>query len=210
MRLRSAVDPRPDGRLKRRFSLRRRTRALHLAYLRPGPSQLPGEAGACLAAFESELDYIFGSLRRLGVPRSEIEDLGQEMFVAMWRSWSNYDPSRPLRPYLFGIAFRLAHANERKRRREVPSGTVDRDDPGGAPSDRYDQLQDQARLMAALEQVPLVRRALLIMHELDEVPVGEIAKTLRLPLFTVYSRLRKGRRELEKALRRMAIAKART
>jgi DNA-directed RNA polymerase specialized sigma24 family protein len=41
------------------------------------------------------------------------------------------------------------------------------------------------------------------MHELDDVPVSEVASVLSLPLFTVYSRLRKARRELEAAIRRL-------
>ena len=66
-------------------------------------------------------------------------------------------------------------------------------------------LDTQARRMvsAALDRLPLPRRAVLIMHELDDVPVATIASTLRIPVFTVYSRLRKARRELAAAMRRM-------
>jgi DNA-directed RNA polymerase specialized sigma24 family protein len=41
------------------------------------------------------------------------------------------------------------------------------------------------------------------MHELDGVPVAEVASTLSVPLFTVYSRLRKARRELQSGIRRL-------
>ena len=58
------------------------------------------------------------------------------------------------------------------------------------------------RLLAALERIPLRRRAVLVMHEIDGVPVQEVATALGSPRFTVYSRLRKARRELESALRR--------
>jgi len=57
-------------------------------------------------------------------------------------------------------------------------------------------------VLAALEQIPLKRRAILVMHDLDDVAVRDIATALSLPLFTVYSRLRKARKELEAALRR--------
>jgi DNA-directed RNA polymerase specialized sigma24 family protein len=41
------------------------------------------------------------------------------------------------------------------------------------------------------------------MHDLDEVPVQLVATTLSIPLFTVYSRLRKARREVKSAIVRM-------
>ena len=50
---------------------------------------------------------------------------------------------------------------------------------------------------------PLPRRGVLVMHDIDDVPVGHVASVLGIPLFTVYSRLRKARRELEAAVRRL-------
>ena len=41
------------------------------------------------------------------------------------------------------------------------------------------------------------------MHNLEEVPMGQVATTLSIPLFTAYSRLRKARKELEGAVRRI-------
>src|SRR5215471_21198270 len=83
---------------------------------------------ACLDAFQKELDYVFRTLRRLGTSPAEVEDLAQEVFLALRRCWAEYDPLRPLRPYLFGIAFRIAAAHQRKRSREVAFGAVEPDD----------------------------------------------------------------------------------
>jgi len=43
----------------------------------------------------------------------------------------------------------------------------------------------------------------LVMHDLDQVPVPEVAATLSIPVFTAYSRLRKARRELKAAIIRV-------
>ena len=59
-------------------------------------------------------------------------------------------------------------------------------------------------VLRALERIPLRRRAVLVMHDLEEVPMAQIAVTLSIPLFTAYSRLRKARTELEAAIRRVA------
>jgi RNA polymerase sigma-70 factor (ECF subfamily) len=167
----------------------------------PAPRQTADEA--CLDAFQKQLDYVYRTLRRLGTASSEVDDLAQEVFLVLRRCWSEYDPGRPLRPFLFGIAFRIASAYERKRRREVPFGVVEAGDLGPGPDDALQSKQARALVLAALDRIPLPRRAVLVMHDIDDVPVSEVASVLDIPLFTVYSRLRKARRELETAIRRM-------
>lgn len=174
-----------------------------LSHLRLLPFPTVTSPEACLDAFQRELEYVFRTLRRLGVSPSEVEDLAQEVFLALRRSWNDYDAGRPLRPYLFGIAFRVASAHQRKRSREIAFGVVEPGDSGPGPDDALQTKQARALVLAALERIPLARRGVLVMHDIDDVPVGEVARTLRIPLFTVYSRLRKGRRELESAVRRL-------
>jgi RNA polymerase sigma-70 factor (ECF subfamily) len=168
---------------------------------RPAPRETIDEA--CLGAFQREVDYVYRTFRRLGTAPFEVDDLAQDLFLALRRSWSEYDPTRPLRPYLFGIAFRIAAAHRRKRSREVAFGIIEVSDAGPGPDDALRAKQSQALVLAALKRIPLPRRAVLIMHELDDVPVAEVAAALSLPVFTVYSRLRKARRELETAMRRV-------
>jgi len=154
-------------------------------------------------AFRIELEYVQRTLRRLGTDRCEVDDLAQEVFLVLHRRWSEYDHSRPLRPYLFGIAVRIALANQRKRVREIAFGNVELGDDGPGPEEMLSSKQTNALLQAALRRIPLPRRTVLVMHELDHVPVTEVASTLSIPLFTVYSRLRKARQELKVATQRL-------
>jgi len=62
---------------------------------------------------------------------------------------------------------------------------------------RREQL---SRLDAALETIDVGRRAVLVLHEIEEMTAPEIAEVLGIPLNTVYSRLRVARAELEQAL----------
>lgn len=178
---------------------------MYVSHLRlvPSPTQQPTDDEVCLTAFEKELDYIFRTLRRLGVAASDVEDLAQEVFLALRRSWSEYDQSRPLRPYLFGIAFRLAAAHLRKRRREVMLQVVEASHAGPSPEDVLQSKQARTLVLAALEKIALPQRAVLIMHDIDDVPMTEVASALSIPRFTAYSRLRKARQLLETTLRRM-------
>jgi RNA polymerase sigma-70 factor (ECF subfamily) len=127
----------------------------------------------------------------------------QDVFLALRGSWNRCDRSRPLRPYLFGIAFRVVSAHRRKRRREVPFGIIELPDRRADLDGGLESREARHLVLAALERIPLRRRAVLIMHELDDVPVAEVAAALKVPRFTVYSRLRKARRELASVLRRM-------
>jgi len=146
--------------------------------------------------FRIEFEYVQRTLRRLGTDRSEVDDLAQEVFLVLHRRWSEYDQSRPLRPYLFGVAVRIALANQRKRLREVAFGNIELGDDRPGPEEVLSDKQTRSLLQTALKRIPLPRRTVLVMHELDRVPVTEVAATLSIPLFTVYSRLRKAREEL--------------
>jgi len=163
--------------------------------------QSPAEA--CIAAFDRDLSYVFETLSRLGVRAAEAEDLAHDVFLVLYRKWPTLDTSRSLRPYLFGIAFRIVCAHKRRRSREVCYASLEAIDGGSGQEQSLQQRESLALLLKALERVPLPRRAVVIMHELDEVPVNTIAATLEITRFGVYARLRKGRAELARALRRL-------
>ena len=153
----------------------------------------------CLNAYQRELDYLMRTLQRLGVASGDVEDLAHEVFLVLRRTWHDYDPTRPLRPYLFGIAFRVAASHRRRHWREVPFAVVDEPDRAPCPDQALDATRARALVLAALQRIPLPRRVVLVMHDIDETPMQEVASTLAIPLFTAYSRLRKARRELEAA-----------
>ena len=174
-------------------------------YLRPIRSTRPHPTpdGTCLEAFDRELEYLFETLRRLGAARWEVEDFAQEIFVVLQNNWPTLDTTRPLRPYLFGVAFRVVSAHRRRHAREIPCHGLDPEDDVASPEESLQSKQSVALLLAALDRVPLRRRVVVIMHELDGVPVADIARTLSLSRFGTYGRLRKARRELASAVRRL-------
>lgn len=157
---------------------------------------------ACLEAYQREFDYLMRTLQRLGAAPNDLEDLAHEAFLALRASWHEYDPARALRPYLFGIAFRVASSHRRRHWREVAAEADEPQDLAPIPDQALEASQARALVLSALQRIPMQRRVVLILHELDEVPMREVASALGIPLFTAYSRLRKARRELEAALTR--------
>jgi RNA polymerase sigma-70 factor (ECF subfamily) len=165
----------------------------------------------CLEAFQGELSFVRGALRRAGASPADVQDLSQDLFLALLQSWRRYDAGRPLRPYLFRIVSRVGAAHQRKRRRETVMRDLDSVDAAPGPEGLLQSKQARAVLLAALEQIPALRRTVLVMHELDEIPMTEVAAALSIPLFTAYSRLRKARAELKAAVQRvLAASSART
>jgi RNA polymerase sigma-70 factor (ECF subfamily) len=138
--------------------------------------------------FEDHFAFVCRSLQRLGVREADLEDIAQELFLAVHRALPTSDRSRPLRPWLFGFAVRFA-ANYRRlswhRGREL-------DDVPISPK-LHDKLAAKRTVLHALERLDFDKRVVLVMHDLEEFTAPEIAEQLGLPLNTVYSRVRLAR-----------------
>jgi RNA polymerase sigma-70 factor (ECF subfamily) len=167
------------------------------------PPPAPAPEGDCLDTFDRELDYVYGTLQRLGARPGDVEDLLQEIFLALHRNWQTLDTTRSLRPWLFGVAFRVVRTHRRRRAREAPHAALDPED--GAPTpEAWLQGQESLNLLAdALQQVPASRRAVVVKHDLEGLDVIDIARELSMTKFGVYARLYKGRKELAAAVRRL-------
>ncbi|MCA9590993.1 MAG: sigma-70 family RNA polymerase sigma factor [Myxococcales bacterium] len=163
--------------------------------------------------FNEHADHVGNSLRRLGVRDADVPDLVQEVFVVVHRILPDYDPERPMWPWLFGIVYRTAAAYRRKAYREVL-------DDGSVAGERHDSSQnldeamrraDERRLvLEALQHVELGRRAVFVMSEIDGVAIPEVAAALGIGLNTAYSRLRLAREEFRAAVVRITKTQSHT
>ncbi len=155
------------------------------------------------AIYESEFAYVFKTLGRLGVRGHEQEDLLQEVFLRAFRNLDAYDRSRPLRPWLFGIALRVASDFRRLRRHEVEVGgdeAVDQAAGGGDPESSLDESRKRKLVWRALGRLRLDQRAMIVLHDIDGASMPEIVETLEIPLATGYSRLRLARAAFAEAV----------
>jgi RNA polymerase sigma-70 factor (ECF subfamily) len=164
---------------------------------------------SCLQAFDREIDYLFWTLQRLGARPSDTEDLLQDIFAVLHKKWSALDTTRPLRPWLFGVAFRMVRTYRRRQARETLDDELDPMDTAADPEDNLQEQQSLRLLSAALQHLPEARRSVLVLHDLEGVEVIEIARRLSITRFGVYARLRKGRKELAFAVRSLQRGRAR-
>lgn len=158
--------------------------------------------------YSSELPFVYSFLFRLGARGSDLEDLAHDVFVTAMKRWASYDPSRPVRPWLLGIAFRVM-ADALRKRRSVQQLAVEQHDeprdegPGG--EERVAARERRELIEEALQSVEPDRRAVFVMYELEGIPTADIAEAMGTPLATAYSRLRVGREEFTAAVRRIQL-----
>lgn len=159
------------------------------------------------AVFEAEFTYVSRSLQRCGVRDADVEDLVHDVFLAAHVRFASFDRARPVKPWLFGIAFRIASHYRRRAgyRREEAMDLPEAPDPAPAADVMLESHQKRALLAAALDTLDDDRRAVLIMHDLDGLPMSDIARELGVPVFTAYSRLRLGREQLASHVRRQLL-----
>lgn len=153
--------------------------------------------------FAAELDALHGYVaRRLG--RSAADDLTAETFAIAFRRWDDLDPSRPVRPWLYGIASNLMRHHWRAERRMLRAYARTGADPVLAEEDlaveRVAARALQPRLAAALAELRREERDVLLLHAWAELSDSEIAESLSLPVGTVKSRLSRAREHLRNRL----------
>ncbi|MBL8951858.1 MAG: sigma-70 family RNA polymerase sigma factor [Myxococcaceae bacterium] len=153
------------------------------------------------AAYRGEFKPVWRFVSRLAPP-SFVEDLVHDVFLTAHRRWSTYDPSRPLRPWLFGIACRVAadHRALKRHTVEVPEADHPKHEPAAEANPVTDRLDAQRLLTLALSQMPDDARAVFVMHELEEQPVPAIAEAMGTPVPTAYTRLRAARQVFERVV----------
>jgi RNA polymerase sigma-70 factor, ECF subfamily len=155
--------------------------------------------------FEREFDYVWFTLRRFGVPERDLEDVAHDLFIHVHRHFAEFDPARPVRPWLFGFAYRIASDYRRlaRHRLETLEERVEATDPAPSPAEHLVARQRVELAWEALEELEVDRRAVFLLHEIEGLPIREVSEILEVPLNTAYSRLRLAREQLAKALRRL-------
>ena len=161
--------------------------------------------------YKQEFGYAWRTLRRLGVRESDLPDLAHDFFIVVFRHLSDFDTARPVRPWLFGIAFRVVSDYRRSApfKREALGDTPEIADRAPPADEQIAERQAREAVMRVLDALDLDRRAVLVMHDIDGHPVPEIAAALAIPVPTAYSRLRLAREDVAAAVKRLRAREGR-
>jgi RNA polymerase sigma-70 factor (ECF subfamily) len=150
-------------------------------------------------AFFDHAERIQRFLERLGHARQDAEDLTSEVFLIAHEKQDRYDGSRPLLPWLFGIAVNVSRKQRRRVwMKRVLSVALAREEAHDAAPDLERTLlsrEDASRVRATLESMPQKKRALLVLRECEELSAHEIGAALGMPENSVYTALHYARKE---------------
>jgi RNA polymerase sigma-70 factor (ECF subfamily) len=162
-----------------------------------------GDEQAVRVFVERFQDDVFGLCLRMMRHRHDAEDVVQETFARAIRSLDRFDPSRPLRPWLLGIAAnRCRTALGRRSRRPVPTDHVLEHADPRLPEDPDDVRGELDRALDRLR--PDYRVVFLLYHD-QGLPYEEIAVAVGRPVGTVKTWLHRARGLLAAELSRRGL-----
>lgn len=140
-----------------------------------------------------------------GPTAGDLDDLVQLAAEQAFKSASRFDGSCEIGTWLYTICYRVL-LNQRRwyRRWSLRFSPLTLDDDAVSheplPSDVLEARARTRELQRALAQMTEKYRAVVVLHDLEELSVAEIAHIVGAGELTVRSRLRDGRKQLAKIL----------
>jgi RNA polymerase sigma-70 factor, ECF subfamily len=170
------------------------------------PRVWPSDAKRQAQMATQHYQFIWRSLRRIGVAEQAVDDAAQQVFVLAAEKVARIAPGSE-RPFLFQTAMRVAMAVRRTyaQRREAMVGEDLEEivDPAPLPDVTAEEQQRRRYLDDLLDALPMDLRSVFVLFEIEGLASPEIASMLEIPVGTVASRLRRARATFRDAAQRL-------
>ncbi|MFT5233610.1 MAG: RNA polymerase sigma factor (sigma-70 family) [Candidatus Krumholzibacteriia bacterium] len=141
--------------------------------------------------------------------QDEALDLAQDIFVRVYNNLQTCTDPEKFLSWLTQMTRNacIDHLRRRKARpprQDVPAeDMVDLQDGGPTPEDRFYQSARKNLVHAGLQKLSEINREIIILKDIQGLPLEEISGMLGLPIGTVKSRSSRARLELAKAITEM-------
>jgi len=157
-----------------------------------------GDEGAFVTLMQRHEGRIYNlAYRMLGGPE-DARDATQDAFLSCFRHLPSFRGDAAFSTWLHRVAVNACY--DLLRRRKPVASLEDELIEASATSDHADRAAASADVQRALLRIPPEFRVVLIMHELQDLPLDDIGRVLEIPTGTVKSRLHRGRVALGRAL----------
>jgi RNA polymerase sigma-70 factor (ECF subfamily) len=164
-----------------------------------------GDRTAWRLLYERHSPTVHRFICALGVPEHEREDACQEVFMAIYRSLGRFRGDARLSTWIYRIAARGANRLVQRRRLNALLSTLLLREPPPAPGPDPSEKTARVHLLDdLLKRLHPKKRMVLVLFEIEGLPIEEIAKIVGCPENTVWSRLHHARSELTKMASRRA------
>lgn len=162
-----------------------------------------GDSQAFAQLFLTYKTLVYRVVYRLLRIQEDVDDAVQQTFIEVFKSLHGYEGNSKFTTWLYRIAVNVSIQFLRKRRND----TISDMDPEILPSERSkDYIEHQElrkQIETVLDTLPLKKRIVVILHDVEERTMEEIAVILNIPIGTVKSRLFHGRDEMRKKLQKV-------
>jgi RNA polymerase sigma-70 factor, ECF subfamily len=161
-----------------------------------------GDTSAFRQIYERHRQDVARLVYRMIGPRSDLEDVIQEVFVQVYKSLKDFRGQSKFTTWLHRVTVNVVLMH-RRAARSRPVFAEDPPSDGAARSDDIapdEDVERRERMRAfgrLLERLADKKRIVFVLHELEGIPPGEIAKIVGAPVLTVRTRLFYARREIE-------------
>lgn len=145
-----------------------------------------------------------------------LDDLVQDVFLRAWKGLGKFRQSSQFSTWLYRIAFNVA-SDRRKALAKMRSRNVSVEDEqlenladdaiarDGYQQAGLNQMHYQDIMQRGLAKLSEDHRAVLVLHDLEELPQKDIAEILSIPVGTVKSRLFHARSAIRKFLEAQGV-----
>ncbi len=158
-----------------------------------------GDLGALGVLYDRYHGDVAALVARAGVPDADLEDAVHETFLTLVACAADYDGRASARPWILGIAWRVAAQRRRSLRRWIKALV-------GFGSHPVTPLEDpesvavrgerRAAFDRALGALPAKMRAVVLLVEVEGLSGEEAGRALGIPTATVWTRLHHARKRL--------------
>ncbi len=157
-----------------------------------------GESHAFEEIFQRFRGPVYGYLLRCRV--RDADDLAQDIFINIHRGLGAFRPEKPIRAWIFTIASNAVRSYFRKHTPPIALTKDDTVDPSPSAEAEAIASETARELEAALAELPLLQRQVVILTCIEHLEQDEVAAALELPVNTVKTHLRRARLRLAAAL----------
>lgn len=159
------------------------------------------------ALYRAHVDFVWRSLRRLGVRDAALDDATQEVFLVVHRRFAEFRPGSSAKAWLFAIAQRTASDQRRWVRRKGNLLPLHDELPSSADSPLQGAINRQATdlVLEFLDQLDEARRVAFILSDLEQMTAPEIGAALNVNTNTIYYRVASARKAFVSFLERRSV-----